>query len=457
MCAIVGILANSNVSVDLYEALIHLQHRGQDAAGITTIDKRINTYKENGLVSNIFTKDILFKLEGSYGIGHTRYPTVGGGENKILQPCDISTKNYEISLAHNGNLTNHSDYYAYKSDSETIVAMLGEELEKQDQSKNFWDKLKIAVYSVLKEFKGSYSVVATITDYGLIGFRDPNGIRPLVLGKREEGDKTSYILASEPTMFPAQDFELERDVLPGELIYIDKSGNLLSKIINQKEFRPCVFEYVYFARTDSTLDDVNVYRARLRMGQNLAIKWRETFPNIIPDVVVPVPFTSNTAAASFSRSFGIRFCEALHKNSYINRTFIAKDQKTRSNMVKHKFTPLPIEIENRNVLLVDDSIVRGTTSKKIVSMVRKLNPKKIYFASACPPIKYPCHYGINIPTSKELIASSNKIEQIKEFLGVDELLYLGQDDLIEAIARRGEKRIDNPCMACMNGNYVNQN
>jgi amidophosphoribosyltransferase len=276
-----------------------------------------------------------------------------------------------------------------------------------------------------------------------------------VWGERKRDDGASdFIFASETTPFYALGFEPKGDLLPGEVAYVDKHGTLHRQVVTAKQFRPCVFEYVYFARPDATLDNVSVYRARLRMGQNLAQQWKKQHPDTLPDVVIPAPFTANTAALSFAHELGVRYSEGLYKNPFIGRTFIMPNQLARVRSVRHKLTPQRTEIENKIVLIVDDSIVRGTTSREIVRMVREFGAKAVYFVSACPPIKHPCFYGIDIPSRNELIAANMQPEAISAYMGVDKLLYQTEEDLVEAITRRGEHQIQKPCMACMDGNYV---
>jgi len=324
-----------------------------------------------------------------------------------------------------------------------------------DDDEEFFKQLCSAVQHVYSRMQGSYSIVSVVIGKGLVAFRDPHGIRPLVWGERKNANGTSdYIFASETTPFYALGFEPKGDLQPGEVAFVNKEGKLFRQVLEAKEFRPCVFEYVYFSRPDSTLDGVSVYRSRLRMGQNLARRWKETYPDCIPDVVIPAPFTANTAALSFAHELGVRYSEGLYKNPFIGRTFIMPNQKARSRSVRYKLTPQRTEIENKSVLIVDDSIVRGTTSREIVRMVREFGAKEIFFVSTCPPIKNPCFYGIDIPSRHELIAANNTTEQICQYLGVNKLLYQTQDDLVEAVTRRGQHHIKHPCMACMDGKYI---
>lgn len=468
MCGIVGIYSHEPVAAELYDSLIHLQHRGQDAAGILTCDERFYPKHGLGLVREIFTPNDLVPLKGNIGIAHTRYPTAGGYSEADIQPLWIGSPR-GIALAHNGNLVNYpelADEICTKQhrhlnsslDSEALLLMLADNLATGSYSDNdeeqFFQQLCHAVKTIFKRVTGSYSVVSVVIGKGLVAFRDPHGIRPLVWGERKREDGTSdYIFASETTAFYALGYEPQGDLQPGEVAYVNKAGKMFRQIVQEQEFHPCVFEYVYFARPDSTLDGISVYRSRLRMGQNLARQWKQTYPDLIPDVVIPAPFTANTAALSFAHELGVRYSEGLYKNPFIGRTFIMPNQKARSRSVRYKLTPQRTEIENKTVLIVDDSIVRGTTSREIVKMVREYGAKEIYFVSSCPPIKNPCFYGIDIPSRKELIAATYTNEQICKFLGADKLMYQTQDDLVEAVTRRGHHHIKRPCMACMDGDY----
>jgi amidophosphoribosyltransferase len=492
MCGIVGIYSQEPVAAELYDSLIHLQHRGQDAAGILTCDERFHPKNGLGLVREIFTPENILALKGNMGIAHTRYPTAGGYSETDIQPLWIGSPR-GIAVAHNGNLVNYAEladeirlrqhrHLNSSLDSEALLLMLADQLATgsyaDEDEHAFFQQLCKAMQYIFQRIQGSYSIVSVIIGKGLVAFRDPHGIRPLVWGERKrengktendkcgngktENDKyengkleitsSDYIFASETTPFYALGFEPKGDLQPGEIAFVSKSGKLFRHIITAKEFRPCVFEYVYFARPDSVLDGVSVYRSRLRMGQNLARRWKEVHPDIIPDVVIPAPFTANTAALSFAHELGVRYSEGLYKNPFIGRTFIMPNQKARSRNVRYKLTPQRTEIENKSVLIVDDSIVRGTTSREIVNMVREFGAKEIYFVSTSPPIKHPCFYGIDIPSSKELIAANNTVEEIRAYLGVNKLMYQTSDDLVEAVTRHGN--IQNPCKACMDGEYV---
>ncbi|MBL7478909.1 amidophosphoribosyltransferase [Legionella bononiensis] len=469
MCGIVGIYSHEPVAAELYDSLIHLQHRGQDACGILTCDDRFYPKHGLGLVrESIFLED-LHRLKGNVGIAHARYPTAGGYSEADIQPLWIGSPR-GIALAHNGNLVNYQElvddicgkqhrHLNSTLDSEALLLLLADNLAVGSYSDNdeeqFFNLLCNAVNTIYERAEGSYSVVSLVIGKGLVAFRDPHGIRPLVWGERVRQDGTKdYIFASETTSFYALGFEPKGDIKAGEVAYVNNQGQLYRRVLTDKKFTPCIFEYVYFARPDATLDDVSVYRARLRMGQNLAKSWKETYPDLIPDVVIPAPSTANTAALAFANELGIRYSEGLYKNPFIGRTFIMPNQESRSRQVRYKLTPQKTEINKKKVLIVDDSIVRGTTSREIVKMIREFGALEIYFVSTCPPIKNPCFYGIDIPSRKKLIAAHKNEEEIRAFLGVDKLLYQRQDDLIEAVTRRGMHHMSRPCMACMDGNYI---
>jgi amidophosphoribosyltransferase len=372
-------------------------------------------------------------------------------------------------MAHNGNIINykilveelaekHQRYVNSTSDTEVILHLFADALDDSTtngRASGFFDHVCRAVEYVFNQSRGSYSAVCMIIGKGLVVFRDPHGIRPLARGKRHNSNGTiDYIFASETTMFYALGFELIGSVAPGEVIYVSENGDIESRILRTDQFAPCIFEYVYFSRPDTMMNDVSVYRARLRMGQNLAQRWKEKYPHIIPDIVIPAPSTANTAALSFAHELGIRYSEGLYKNPFIGRTFIMPGQEERKRSVRYKLVPQETEIRDKQVLIVDDSIVRGNTSKEIVKMVREFGAKKVYFVSACPPVKFPCFYGVDMPTKSELIASKKCEDEIQEYMGVDILLYQRIEDLVEAVTRKGEHNIDRPCMACLDGWYV---
>ena len=468
MCGIVGIYSHKSVAPELYESVINLQHRGTDAAGIMTYDNRMHKEKGLGLARDIFTEDNLSLLTGNIGISHNRYPTHGEFGHGEVQPVWTSVP-YGIAISHNGQITNYDElvkevtqtgkrYLNTTSDTEVLLHILAKELNKEDTpktSEEFFNLLCDAVGTIFTKVRGAYSVTSLIIGKGLLVFRDPRGIRPLVKGERDNGNGgKDYIFASENTMFYSMGYESKGNVLPGQLIYVDNDGKMFSKRLVKEEFNPCIFEYVYFARPDAILNDVGVYRSRLRMGQNLAEAWKKKYPDIKPDIVIPAPSTANTSALSFAHEIGVRYSEGLYKNHFIGRTFIMPGQEERKRSVKHKLVPQETEIRGKKVMIVDDSIVRGNTSREIVRMVKDFGAKEIYFVSACPPLKFPCYYGVSLPTREELIAGNKSVDSIKEILGVDILMYQEIDDLVEAVTRIGDHHIDNPCMACLDGHYV---
>ncbi len=468
MCGLAGIYSHKPVATELHDSLIHLQHRGQDAAGIMTYNIRMHKEKGLGLVREIFSEENIALLLGNMGIAHTRYPTHGGFGHGEIQPFWTSVP-YGIALAHNGNLTNYKDlartiiqqdsrYLNTTSDTEVLLHIFAGLLHMNNppnSSEEFFDLLCKAVSTIFNKVHGAYSVVSIVIGKGLVVFRDPNGIRPLVKGIRNNADGTTdHIFASENTMFYSLGYEPAGTVLPGELIYVDEVGKVFSKRLLKKEFNPCIFEYVYFARPDATLNDVSVYRSRLRMGQNLANAWMKKHPGIIPDIVIPAPSTANTSALSFAHELGVRYSEGLYKNPFIGRTFIMPGQKERKKSLRHKLIPQEFEIRGKKVMIVDDSIVRGNTSREIVHMVRDFGAKEVYFATTCPPVRSPCFYGVDMPTKSELIAGNMSEDEIEKYMEVDALLYQKIDDLVEAVTRKGDHHIDRPCMACMDGYYV---
>ena len=468
MCGIAGIYSHKSVAAELYDCIIHLQHRGQDAAGIMTYDDRMHKEKGMGLAKEIFNEENMNLLTGNIGISHNRYPTHGGFSHGEVQPFWTSVP-YGIALAHNGNLINYQElaeeitkqdsrYLNTNSDTEVLLHLFADQLHEDkppESSEEFFKLLCGAVSTIFNRVKGAYSVTAMIIGKGLVVFRDPNGIRPLVKGERSNGNGgKDFIFASENSMFYSLGYEPKGTVLPGELIYVNNEGQVFNRRLVQKEFNPCIFEYVYFARPDATLNDISVYRARLRMGQNLAQAWKEKHPEKNPDIVIPAPSTANTAALSFAHELGVRYSEGLYKNTFIGRTFIMPGQVERKKSVKYKLVPQELEIRDKKVLIMDDSIVRGNTSWEIVRMLRDFGAREVYFAVACPPVKSPCFYGVDMPTRGELIAGNKSEKEIEKYLAVDALLYQEIVSLVEAVTRKGDHHIDRPCMACLDGQYV---
>lgn len=466
MCGIVGIFSQSSVSLDLCDALIHLQHRGTDAAGILTYDSRFHTRKGMGLARDVFNETSLKSLTGNWGIANNRYTTTGSSKKIFNVQPFVTNSPYGISLVHNGNIINpqalrkeleeQSKYYCNsESDTEIILGLLASELHKNSGSSDFFEELCKSVGTVFDKARGGYSIIGIIAGKGMFAFRDPNGIRPFVWGKREnDNGQDDFIFSSENTMYHPLNFKLQGNVLPGEVIFVDKKGEMHRKRLRKDIFTPCAFEYVYLARPDALINNISVYRARLRMGENLAKKWKRFYPDVTPDIVIPVPFCANSMALSMAHVLGVRYSEGLYKNPFVGRTFIMPGQKKRRKSVLQKLSPQELEIKGKNVMLVDDSIVRGTTSKEVVKLVRDSGAKKVYFVSAAPPIKYPDFYGIDISTQQELIAANKSVEEIRQYMDVDVLLYQDIKDLAEAITRKGDHNIDRLSMPYFDGWYV---
>ncbi len=452
MCGILGIYGKSNVVGELYPGLLAIQHRGQDAAGIITYDRRFNLKKGNGLLQNVFNEKNLKRLKGNLGIGHVRYPTVGGGGADDAQPFYLSVP-YGIAMAHNGNLTNYLElrrelfrerfrHLNSNCDLEAILNVFADELMMQGSFNK--DSLFRAVGGVFRRAKGSYSVVGMIAERGFLAFRDPHGIKPLIFGKREE----DLCFTSESVALDALGYEVVRDVQPGEAIFIDRRRRFFNKRIEEKRHTPCIFEWVYFARPDSVIDGISVYEARLRLGRELAQQVKRR--RIKVDVVIPVPDTARAAALSLAVSIGVDFREGLIKNRYIPRTFIMPGQELRVRAVKQKLNPIRSEIEGKRVLLVDDSIVRGNTSKEIINLVREAGAKKVYFAVCSPPLRYPCTYGIDMQTRGEFVARDKSIDEIGENIGADELIYQTLEGLLAGVGGGVRKDF---CCACFDSKY----
>ena len=467
MCGIVGILSTTKKDVGLYiyDALTIIQHRGQDAAGITTANKgRFYMRKGNGLVRNVFRTKHMEKLIGDMGIGHVRYPTAGSSSEAEAQPLYVNSP-YGIAFAHNGNLTN-AEVLAQEifeqdlrhintdSDSEILLNILASEIaEEQKHRINERDIFK-AVTKLHQRVKGAYAAIGMIPGYGIFGFRDPNGIRPLILGKRVTKAGTKYMLASESVALTALGFKITRDVKPGEAVVIDRNGEVHSQQCSDNSvLSPCIFEFVYFARPDSIIDNISVYKSRLRMGEKLAAKIKSDWSEENIDVVMPVPDTSRTAALQLANELDLKYREGFIKNRYIARTFIMPGQKERKKSVRQKLSAIELEFKDKNVLLVDDSIVRGTTSKEIVLMARAAGAKKVYFASAAPPVRYPNVYGIDMASKNEFVAHNKTTEEVCRSIGADKLIYQNLADLIWSV-QQGNPDIKNFDCSCFDGNYL---
>lgn len=446
MCGIVGIVSDSAVNQQLYDALTVLQHRGQDAAGIVTEDAgRFYLRKSNGLVRDVFRINHMQRLSGSIGIGHVRYPTAGSSSTAESQPFYVNSP-YGIVLAHNGNLTNSAElntalyqsdlrHVNTTSDSEVLLNVFAHELQLQGKLQPGADDIFAAVAAVHRRCRGGYAAVAMISGYGLVAFRDPFGIRPLVIGQRtSETGRIEYMIASESVALDVLGYKLMRDVHPGEAVYIDPQGQLHTRqCADHPQLSPCMFEFVYFARPDSIIDGISVYKARLRMGDALADKIKRDWPDNDIDVVIPIPDTSRTSALQLANRLGVHYREGFMKNRYIGRTFIMPGQKQRQKSVRQKLNAIGLEFKGKNVLLVDDSIVRGTTCNEIIEMARDAGAKKVYFASAAPEVRYPNVYGIDMPAAHELIAHGRDNEQIRKMIGADKLIYQELEDLRQAV------------------------
>jgi amidophosphoribosyltransferase len=450
----------------LYNALTVLQHRGQDAAGIVTWSEEhgLKQRKSNGLVRDVFRQRHMDRLKGHVGIGHVRYPTAGGAKSSEAQPFYVNSP-YGICLAHNGNLTNYDEladlliredrrHLATNSDSEVLLNVFAHELQNRVNGSPTPENVFDAVEAVHRRCKGGYAIVAMIIGFGIVAFRDPHGIRPLVLGERESDGARDFMVASESVALDALQFERVRDLRPGECLYIENDGVLNSRDFpGETRHTPCIFEYVYFARPDSILDDLSVYKTRLRMGEQLAGKIVREFPDHDIDVVIPIPDTSSTSALQVAYHLGVKYREGFIKNRYIGRTFIMPGQAERLQSVRRKLNAIPLEFRNKNVLLVDDSIVRGTTSKQIIKLARDAGAKKVYFASAAPPVRYPNVYGIDMPAASELIANSRTTDEIETLIGADRLIYQDLNGLVRSV-RHDNSDIAEFDTSCFSGEYV---
>jgi amidophosphoribosyltransferase len=465
MCGIIGVVAHGTVNQAIYDGLTVLQHRGQDAAGIITSDgQRLHLRKSNGLVRDVFHTRHMLRLLGNMGIGHVRYPTAGCESSAEAQPFYVNSP-YGISLAHNGNLTNadklkqelfREDLRQINtdSDSEVLLNVLAHELQRFAKLHMEVGDIFNAVAGLHKRCRGAYAAVAMITGYGILAFRDPFGIRPLVYGKRETPAGTEYMAASESVALDVLGFDLLGDVAPGEAIFISLDGQIYrQQCAENPVMSPCIFEYVYLARPDSIIDNVSVYKARLRMGEKLANKILRVWPEHDIDVVIPIPDTSRTSAMQLAYNLGIKYREGFIKNRYIGRTFIMPGQQQRKKSVRQKLNAIDLEFSGKNVLLVDDSIVRGTTSSQIIEMARDAGARKVYFASAAPPVRHPNVYGIDMPSPDELIAHGRTEEEVCSEIGADWLVFQDLDDLIDAV-KKGNNVINSFDASVFTGNYI---
>jgi amidophosphoribosyltransferase len=465
MCGIIGIVAKGPVNQALYDGLIVLQHRGQDAAGIMTCESgKFYMRKDNGMVRDVFHTRHMRDLRGNMGIGHARYPTAGCSTSAEAQPFYVNSP-YGICLAHNGNLTNVDElkkeifreeqrHINTDSDSEVLLNVFAHELQRGGKLRVSEEDIFQAVARVHERCRGGYAAVVMINGYGIVGFRDPFGIRPILFGKHETEQGAEYMIASESVAMNALGFEVLRDIAPGEAVLISEDGKLSARQCARNPVAsPCIFEYVYLARPDSMIDGVSVYQARIRMGEKLAHKIERVWPDHDIDVVIPIPDTSRTAALQLCQVLNLPYREGFVKNRYIGRTFIMPGQVQRKKSVRQKLNAIGSEFKDKNVLLVDDSIVRGTTSQQIIQMARDAGARKVYFASAAPPVRYPNVYGIDMPSVHELIAHGRTEEEVARAIGADKLIYQDLEDLIEAV-RAGNPGITRFDTSCFSGEYV---
>lgn len=465
MCGIVGIVGQTPVNQYLYDGLTVLQHRGQDAAGIVTIhDNTFRLRKGNGLVKDVFHTRHMMRLQGNIGIGHVRYPTAGTSSSSEAQPFYANSP-YGISLAHNGNLTNAEELKVWlntearrhvntTSDSELLLNILGHELQQSQNVALTPDDVFTAVANVHKRVRGAYATVALIVGYGMVAFRDPNGIRPLAFGKRETENGTEYMIASESVALDACSFEFVRDVAPGEAILFSENAQIHSQQCAEKPtYTPCIFEFVYFARPDSTMDKMSVYASRVEMGTKLGEKIAKEWDDVDIDVVIPIPETSCDIALQIANQLELPYRQGFVKNRYIGRTFIMPGQEQRKKSVRQKLNAISAEFKGKNVLLVDDSIVRGTTSEQIIDMARASGAKKVYFASAAPEVRFPNVYGIDMPSANELIAHGRDVEDVCSLIGADKLIFQSIEDLVSAV-KTGNPEIKSFDTSVFDGVYI---
>ena len=459
-------VAGRNVAADIYDALTMLQHRGQDAAGIMTCaDGKLMQRKGEGLVRDVFRASHMEQLQGRFGIGHVRYPTQGSSGTALAQPFYVNSP-YGIALAHNGNLTNSaflsdelfkSDlrHLNTDSDSEVLLNVFAHELARLGKLAPTPEDIFVAVSTLHKRCEGGYAAVSLIAGFGLVAFRDPFGIRPLVVGQRHGSNgRPEYMVASESVALDVAGYELLGDVQPGEAICVTQNGELHRKqCAIEPKLMPCIFEHVYFARPDSLMDSISIYKTRMRQGAALAKKILRDRPDHDIDVVIPIPDTSRVAGQSLAYELGVKFREGFMKNRYIGRTFIMPGQRERKKSVRQKLNPVPLEFQDKTVLLVDDSIVRGTTCGQIIQMARDAGARRVYFASAAPPVRYPNVYGIDMPAATELIAHGRSVEEVREEIGADWLVYQDLADLIEC-SREGNPDVDGFESSVFDGKYL---
>ena len=468
MCGIVGVVSNAPVNQLIYDALLLLQHRGQDAAGIVTqLDRKFFMHKAKGMVRDVFRTRNMRALPGPTGLGQVRYPTAGNAySEEEAQPFYVNAP-FGLVLVHNGNLTNAQALKAElfstdhrhintESDSEVLLNVLAHELEKTTRGLPLAPQdVFAAVRGVHQRIRGSYAVIALIAGHGLLAFRDPYGIRPLCMGRGKDG---TVMVGSESVALEGTGHVFERDIAPGEAVFIDLAGQVhAQQCADKPSLNPCIFEFVYLARPDSTLDGMSVYQARLNLGETLAKRVISTVPPQDIDVVIPIPESSRPSATQLAHLLGKPYREGFVKNRYVGRTFIMPGQGVRKRSVRQKLNVIASEFKGRNVLLVDDSIVRGTTSREIVQMARDAGARRVYMASAAPPVRFPNVYGIDMPTPTELVAHDRTIEEVRELIGCDALIYQDVDAMKLAVrqaALNGSPKLDGFDASCFDGQYV---
>ncbi len=465
MCGFIGIYGpdGTDVATQIYEGLLAVQHRGQDAAGITTFTEKFNVKKGNGLVVEVFNEENMSRLRGHLGVGHVRYPTVGTSRDEDAQPFH-HTFPVGVAMVHNGNVTNFQELEKRRfsnsgvrlnssCDLEVILWVFQEGLAEALRKHGTLDADAVfaAVQKVYDEVHGAYSVCATIADVGMVAFRDPFGIKPIAFGERVEENGTSFACVSESVVLDVNGYTRTHDIGPGQAVFINSEREVEIRKLANKPHRPCVFELVYFARPDSFLDDISVYKTRKRFGVALGRQWRERGAPM-PDVVIPIPDSSRDAAMAVAQELGVPYREGLVKNRYIGRTFIMPNQDARSDSIRRKLNPIPLEFKDKNVLLVDDSVVRGNTSRRIVAMARSVGARNVYFGVTSPPLKAPCPYGIDMASKREFIATGRNTDEIAESLGIDYMQYLDREAMNKA-AGEGNPVIESFCNACFTGEY----
>lgn len=467
MCGVVGLYSKSPVTQVIFDSLTALQHRGQDAAGIMTSESngKIHEVKGPGLIRDVVRQRHMLRLVGNMGIGHVRYPTAGTDADNEAQPFYVNSP-YGLGLVHNGNLTNVEQlkqdvthinlrHLNTSSDSEVLLNVIAYELQHQHTETLTAEVVFLAMKNVFKRLKGAFAVVVMVAGVGLIAMRDPMGIRPLSLGRKTVDGKEEFMVASESVALDLSGYKEITDVAPGEAIFINEEGVARKQCASVSQLSPCIFEYVYLARPDSMIDGISVYKVRLRLGELLAKTIKQQWSHHTIDVVMPIPDTSRTAASVLARRLGVKFREGFVKNRYIGRTFIMPGQQLRKKSVRQKLNTIPLEFQDKNVLLVDDSIVRGTTSQEIIAMAREAGAKNVFFASAAPEVRFPNVYGIDMPAANELIANSRTNDEIKDIIGADNLIFLSFDDLLTA-CREGNMSIVRFEDSIFTGEYITQ-